>query len=216
MRRAARLAWVPVALSTSTAFAQGAVPGGCSEPALEHAGEPGCFQSAELKLPAAPKELHWHLYDFQNEAEARREAARHPLAVVTFSHGRVWLHVLADGKLRISTGRKLATAGPLELVPGTAYRARFIESTFTPGMRTRTHAHPGPEAFYVVSGMQCMDSPTRRARVEAGQTFVVDGGPHQQSAPQGRRNVAVVLYPEGQPWMTVVTDWTPSGYCESK
>jgi hypothetical protein len=22
-----------------------------------------------------------------------------------------------------------------------------------------------------------------------------------------------VLYPEGQPFMTVVTDWTPSDYC---
>jgi mannose-6-phosphate isomerase-like protein (cupin superfamily) len=206
-------AWLPAALSASTAFAQGAVPGGCAEPALEHAGEPGCFQSAELTLPAAPKELHWHLYEFRSEDQARSEAARHPWAAVTHSHGRIWLHVLAEQKPRVANGRKLATAGPLRLTAGTAYRARFIESIFTPGMRTRTHSHPGPEAFYVVSGAQCMDSPTKRARVEAGQTFVVDGGPHQQSAPDGRRNVAVVLYPEGQPFMTVVTDWTPSDYC---
>jgi quercetin dioxygenase-like cupin family protein len=106
--------------------------------------------------------------------------------------------VLADREARVANGRRLPTAGPLTLEPGVPYRARFIESIFTPGMRTRTHVHPGPEAFYVVSGVQCMESPTRRARVEAGHTIVVEGGTvHQQSAPRGRRNVAVVFYPEG-------------------
>ena len=206
---AALLAWMPAA----SALAQGAVPGGCAEPALEHVGEPGCFMAAELKLPAAPKELYWHVFDFRNEGQARTEAERQTSAAVTHSHGRIWLHVLADGELRIESGRKLARAGPLRLDQGAAYRARFIESIFTPGMRTRTHSHPGPEAFYVVSGTQCMETPTRRARVEAGHTFVVDGGVHVQAAPRGRRNVGVVLYPEGQPFMTVVTDWTPSDYC---
>ena len=82
------------------------------------------------------------------------------------------------------------------------------------GLASPVHVHDHEaEAFYVVSGTQCMETPTRRARVEAGHTFVVDGGVHVQAAPRGRRNVGVVLYPEGQPFMTVVTDWTPSDYC---
>jgi hypothetical protein len=54
------------------------------------------------------------------------------------SHDRIWLHVLAHREARVANGRSLATAGPLTPEPGVPYRARFIESIFTPGMRTRT------------------------------------------------------------------------------
>lgn len=80
-------------------------------------------------------------------------------------------------------------------------------------MRTRSHAHPGPEAFYVVDGVQCMESRSDRRMVRAGGTYVIESGAHVQAAPRGRRNIAVLIVPEGAPWIEIVNDWTPSDFC---
>ncbi len=90
--------------------------------------------------------------------------------------------------------------------------ARFLESHFPPGMRTRVHSHPGPEGFYVVAGEQCMDTPNGRRKIGAGGTFIVAGGAHMQAAPSGRKNIAVVFYPPGVPWMRM-EGWQPSNFC---
>ncbi len=64
-------------------------------------------------------------------------------------------------------GQRRAKIGPLE-VPNGPVTAHFPEAIFPPGMRTRVHSHPGPEAFYVVEGEQCMERPpTRSASVRA-------------------------------------------------
>jgi len=81
-------------------------------------------------------------------------------------------------------------------------------------MRTRVHSHPGPEAFYVVEGEQCMDTPAGAKTIPAGGTFIAQAGPHLQAAPAGRKNIAVVFYPEGQSWMQMET-WQPSGFCDA-
>ncbi len=106
-----------------------------------------------------------------------------------------------------------ALVGPIRPTSGKPHIARFLEADFTAGMATRTHAHPGPEAFYVVSGEQCMETPTERKMLGEGETYIVERGVHLQAAPKGRQNLVVVLHEEGVPWSTVVTDWTPSGYC---
>jgi quercetin dioxygenase-like cupin family protein len=88
-----------------------------------------------------------------------------------------------------------------------------MESIFTPGMRTRVHSHPGPEAFYVVDGEQCVETPKARQKLRAGDTFIVAPGPHVQAAAKGRRNLTLALYPAGSAWMTLETSWTPSQFC---
>ena len=77
--------------------------------------------------------------------------------------------------------------------------ARFLEPIFPLGMKTRGNAQPGPEAFYIVDGEQCMESPTHNARLPAGQTYIIDAGPHLQAAPTGRRNLVALIRPEDEP-----------------
>jgi len=190
-----------------------AVPGACAAPASEHRGEPGCYLTAELAIRSAPSQLYWHIYTFPGETEAAGEAARHELSVVTTTHGRTWLYVLGSRGARLRGGTRRAVVGPLRLRAGTPVLARFIESVFPPGMRTRVHAHPGPEAFYVVEGEQCMETPTSHRRVPAGGTYVVQGGPHVQAAPQGRRNIAVVFHAPDQAWMQLGQTWEAGDFC---
>lgn len=80
-------------------------------------------------------------------------------------------------------------------------------------MQTRVHSHLGPEAFYVVEGEQCMETPDDKRLIPAGGTYVVERGPHIQAAPKGRRNLILILSPKGQPAVVPGADWQPTGFC---
>ena len=189
------------------------VPGGCSAPAAENQDQPGCYLSAELQLASAPPSLYWHIHEASDLATATAEARRHPWSRVIRSHSRDWLYVLSESSARIDFGIHKSTIGPLALPAGRPTTIRFIESVFPPGMQTRVHAHPGVEAFYVVEGEQCMETPSERIRIPAGGSFIVPGGPHVQTSPKGRRNLAMLAVPERAPWMTLETDWKPTEFC---
>ncbi len=103
--------------------------------------------------------------------------------------------------------------GPFNLPAGRPVTARFLESTFPPGMRTRVHSHPGPEAFFVIEGEQCVDTPAGHATIHAWESRIVEGGAHVQAARKGRRSLVLILARAGEPWMTPETGWVPSDYC---
>ena len=189
------------------------VPGQCVAPAAENVGKPGCFRAAEIRIDAAPAELWWHVREYPNVASAEAAAIGHRWAATATSHGRAWLFALGGRDERFAGGRRRARVGPLRPPAGEVVTARFMESTFTPGMRTRVHSHGGPEAFYVVDGEQCVETPSQRRKLGAGDTFVVPPGPHVQAAARGRKNITLVLYPSQSAWMTLERDWTPSQYC---
>lgn len=189
------------------------VPGMCSAPADQNVERAGCYLSTELDVSGAPESLFWQIYEFTDRREAAREAARHRWATTVVAHQRTWLYVLSEHGEPIRGGAKKASIGPLRKPSGTVH-ARFMEANFPPGMRTRVHSHGGPEAFYVVEGEQCMDSPSDRQKLMAGSTYIINGGPHVQTAPHGRRNLVLVLAPTNQPWSVVRTDWTPSHFCD--
>lgn len=191
-----------------------AVPGLCSAPAAEHVGQPGCYLSAELAIEAGSEPVYWHIVEFPDPASARAEAAGHRWATVVTAHGRHWLYVIGPEDEAINSGAPPAVVGPLRRPGDGPLTARFLESIFPPGMKTRAHAHPGPEAFYVVEGEQCMDSPTGQARIAVGESYILEGGPHLQAAPTGRRNLVALLIPADEGWMSLTPEWTPSNYCD--
>ena len=188
------------------------VPGLCTEAATAHVGEPGCYLSAEIDLAGAGATLHWHLHEFADLASAKVAAARLPHALVVQAHGRVWLHALGPANLRIEGGTPRADVGPLDVPPHG--KARLLESWFPPGMKTRAHAHPGPEVFYVVDGEQCVETPEGRRLIQAGEHFTVSAGAHLQAAPRGRRSIVLLLVPADAAWMQLTPDWQPQGLCD--
>lgn len=190
-------------------------PGACEAPAAANRGKPGCYLTVEIPVQSPTDSMYWHIVSFESEKEANTEASRHKVATVTESHGRIWLHVLGAQRDSMRTGVRKAVVGPIRPVSNRPHIARFLEADFTPGMITRTHSHSGPEAFYVVSGEQCVETPTDKRTLLTGETYIVERGVHLQSAPKGRKNLVLVLHEAGTPWTTVETQWTPSGYCNS-
>jgi quercetin dioxygenase-like cupin family protein len=193
----------------------GPIPGQCAEPARENAGKPGCYLAAELRLENPPEAIHWHLFEFPDEASAAAASAEYQWSAVTFAHGRIWLHVLSeDADLTAPGSEAVATVGPMELDRSGPVLVRFLESIFPPGMITRPHSHRGPEAFYVLEGVQCMETADGTRQIRAGETWhMPEGLKHIQGAPIGRKNMALVFGREDELWMDIESDWTPSGSC---
>lgn len=102
---------------------------------------------------------------------------------------------MGDAAEPAAGGIEKAVIGPLALPVGPAV-AHFSEAIFPPGMKTRVHSHPGPEAFYIVAGEQCMETPSDKRMIGAGGTYIVPSGVHLQAAPQGRRNLVLIIAPK--------------------
>ncbi len=157
-----------IAAANGAIGAEPNVPGGCETPASARTSEIGCYFVASEKLGALPVGAqYWHVYTFATRAAA--EAAKGPRATVAESFGKVWLYTLAEQGWRPAGGERAAVVGPLGVKAGRNYTARYMEATFTPGMKTPAHHHPGPEAWYVVSGTQCLETPDGVTAAHAGQ-----------------------------------------------
>jgi quercetin dioxygenase-like cupin family protein len=207
--------FLPMLLMTA-AVAQAdvpSVPGLCTAPVPTDRETPGCYQTSELDLAGAPTKLYWHIREYPTMAAAHAEAANHRWAAVAAAHSRYWLYVLSEAAEPATGGIERAVIGPLALPAGPAV-AHFSEAIFPPGMKTRIHSHPGPEAFYIVAGEQCMETPSDKRKIRAGGTYVVPGGVHLQAAPHGRRNLMVIIAPKGVPFVIPGSEtWAPTGFC---
>lgn len=189
------------------------VPGGCTEQAADHQNEAGCYLLAEFKIEKAPPKLYWYIAEFPSLVDAEAAARGHRWSRAVSTHGRFWLLVIGDGREHVDGGTSRATIGPMSVPPGDMISIRFLTSNFPPGMRTRVHSHPGSEAFYVIEGEQCVETPTARHRVAAGHSYVVQGGLHMQAAANGRKSLVALILRSDAVWSRPEIGWTPSNFC---
>jgi len=204
-----------LACVTTTGAVWAQVPGGCDTPVSQRTNEVGCYLTATEALGALPQgPLFWHLYNYPTPAIAK--AARGSQGTVVESFGKVWLYTIAGPDWRPTGGERVAVIGPLPIASGKQYTPRYMEALFTPGMKGVPHRHSGPEAWYVLSGAQCLETSEGITVARAGQGAVVPEGPPmaiQSVGTEIRRSVLLVLHDNSQPWMTTATDWQPKGLC---
>ena len=78
------------------------------------------------------------------------------------------------------------------------------------------HRHSGAEAWYVLTGAQCLETPDSLIVARAGESAMVPPGPPMAISgvgPETRRAVLIVLHPTAEPWVSPATDWAPAGRC---
>lgn len=213
---AARAVGVLVILSLGMgepAFAQKGF-GGCL-PANQRTSEVGCWILASEpvgELP--PHEMFWHLDKFSTPALA--EKAKESRGAIVQALGKTWLLTIAEAGWRPKGGERVAQIGPLVVNPETKYRAQYMEAIMQPGMGTRVHRHPGPEAWYTEGGETCLETPQGKQVGRKGTDVVVPGEQPMSLSVSGteqRRSLVLVLYDASKPWMIMATDWTPQGLC---
>lgn len=197
-----------------------ACPFCCTMPVSARTQETGCYIVARQKIDRLPPgQLFWHLYTYPTVRQAK-QAQQASAGTVVESSGKVWLFNIAAANWRPEGGTRVATIGPLQISPGRPYEARYLEGAIPPSRPgTPVHRHPGPEAWYVLSGAQCMQTPGKTDLVRAHGTAVIPGGtPMRVSFPtdETTRQIVLVLYDASQPWMTKAQDWTPTTACPTK
>jgi quercetin dioxygenase-like cupin family protein len=201
--------------STHVASTTVPVPGGCSEPRRSAPDAVGCYLAATRPIGVAPATpVYWHIDRYPTRAAA--ESARGDRGAVAEAHGRVWLFTIADAEWRPMGGERVARVGPLPLVAGRDYVAHYIEGVVPPGARTPAHSHAGPEAWYVVEGTNCLQTPNEVRVARAGETLIVpEGSPMILTGvgPATRHSLALVVHDASRPWTIPAQPFTPKESC---
>jgi len=206
--------WSVLSLETSdSAFAQKGFAG-CL-PISERSGEIGCWILASEPVGQfSAHSVFWHLDKFSTRASA--EQAKERTGTVLPALGKVWLLTIAEAGWRPKGGEHVAEIGPLPVNAGTKYVAQYMEAIMNPGMETRLHRHPGPEAWYTEGGETCLETPEGKQVGKKGVSVIVPGGQPMRLSVTGteqRRSLVLVLHDASQPWMTMASDWTAKGLC---
>jgi mannose-6-phosphate isomerase-like protein (cupin superfamily) len=190
-------------------------PGRCKTPVSQRVTVAGCYLLAEVQLGEMSGPVFWHLYTYPTMAAA--EAARSQNGTAVQSLGKFWVFTLAAQEWRAGRGDRVSSIGPLQIKPGTRYAARYMESILPPAVRDLSaHTHSGPEAFYIVSGAQCLETPDATTVSRAGDSVIVQAGPPMALKGVGTENrsaVPLVLHESTQPWVTRGGTWKPPGRC---
>jgi quercetin dioxygenase-like cupin family protein len=174
----------------------------------------GCFRigiAKDLKLKRAT--IYWHLYSFRNRADA--DIAKTRSGIVVEEDGRVWLSEFGSRNRRLRGGHRIAVVGPLKLLPAESYTAEIAYSVMQPDDRSRVHTHSGPEAWYVLSGAQCLKTPSGTRSARAGATMSVTPNlPMELSATGAKvaRSLTLVIHDSTQEFGTAST-WKPTDAC---
>lgn len=175
----------------------------------------GCFVIASQVLgKLASAQPYWHLYSYPTLAAAN--AARGDSGTVVQTYGKTWLFTIAAAGWNASGGQRIARIGPLPVKSADSYTAVYMAATFVPGMKSRVHRHSGPEAWYVLAGEQCLETPGHKQVVRAGESGIVEEGPPMMLSGIGtaeRRALVLILHDSSQPMTMPAGDWMPAGLC---
>jgi hypothetical protein len=210
-----------VLTAATAAQVPGAIPGRCTEPPSTRTGEIGCYLLANQSIDRFPEgSLFWHLYSYETRAAADSAQAAEPSAVVE-AFGKVWRFTIANASWRATSGERVAAVGPLQIPRADSYVARYMEGTFPPnrGMLTTVHRHSGPEAWYVLTGAQCLRTPDKTMVLRSGEGGTVPSGPPMVLTSIGseiRRSFVLVLHDASQTWQTNTSEWTPTSECPAQ
>ena len=192
---------------------------GVCKPVSERTQELGCWilgeqQVGKLEQPQA----FWQIDTYSTRPEA--EAAKGAHSAVFEAIGKVWLlTVERKGWQPAKAGQRVAEIGPIPVVPGKEYSALFMEGSFSPGMNSMVHTHSGPEAWYVVQGEQCLETPSGKMVGRAGgPPVIVPAGPPMMLTGIGageRRALTLILHPSSELPTQMENHWKPKGLCKA-
>ena len=208
-----------VALALPCSILQAQTGGTCVPVAQRGDRTLGCYITARQSLGPLPADavLYWHIDSFPTLAAA--EAARSGRATAVSSLGTAWLFTLADSAWHTTAGHHVAIIGPVPVIAADSLAAVYMEGVFEPGMKTVVHRHAGAEAWYTLSGAQCLETPHGKLVQRAGEPgMIVPAGVPMMLVGTGstvRRSLVLILQDASQPRSTPAMDWVPAGLCDS-
>jgi hypothetical protein len=177
-----------------------------------------CALLARKRINSLPLDpIVWRLETFASLAAARR--AETTTSIVANAGGRIWLITLATkGQRSFADSDFVAEVGPISIPRARRYDIIVGEAYSRPGASTRVHTHPGPEAWYVINGQQCLETPHGVLRAAAGQGSFVAADTPMKLKVVGTSTRDALFFEVGdaaQPW-TAASKWQSTERCESR
>jgi quercetin dioxygenase-like cupin family protein len=191
----------------------------CAEDGLK-SNDFGCQLLAKVEVTQFPDgPLFWHLNTFPTKQAA--EAARTDSGFAVEAEGQFWLFSFGPEEAAPKQGKLVASIGPLQLISSKLPRAKTYEivaylAVMPPDTYTRVHIHPGPEAWYILSGQQCLETPAGVMKAAAGESMVAQPTTPMRLTNNGsstRRALFIVIHDANQPWTIPTDEWKPTGAC---
>jgi quercetin dioxygenase-like cupin family protein len=192
----------------------------CLEDGLKSS-EVGCLLLAKKEVTRfARGPVFWHLNKFPSRAAA--EAVKGQMGMVVEAEGRFWLFSFGPKHAAPKQGELVASVGPLQMTSDMLPAAKSYEvvaylAVMPARTHTRVHTHPGPEAWYVLEGEQCLETPEGTIKARAGEGAMVRPTIPMRLTNNGsstRRALFIVIHDADQPWMVFTDDWKPTGACD--
>ena len=181
----------------------------------------GCLLLGKKEVARFPEgALFWHLNKFPTREAA--EAAEGQTGMVVEAEKQFWLFSFGPKGAVPKQGKHVASVGPLPLTsdklpPATSYEIVAYLAVMPPKEYTGVHTHPGPEAWYVLAGKQCLETPAGVMKVRAGEGMFAPPTTPMRLTNNGssiRRALFLVIHDAAQPWNIPTGEWKPAGACD--
>jgi mannose-6-phosphate isomerase-like protein (cupin superfamily) len=179
-----------------------------------------CAIVAHKTFTALPKDpVVLRVENFTSAEAAQRAAA--PASVVVEAAEKIWLLTIGSQGERSEAGTFVTEIGPISGIPSAAsYEIQVADADFGPEMNPAiskaVHTHSGPEIWYLLSGEQCLETPSGPHRAKAGEgMFAPTGVPMQLNitGTEKREALFAIVHDASQP-ATTVSEWQPKGLCQ--
>ena len=227
LRSSCLIVSVAAALAFSTSPAtQGQVTGGdahdhrlfaCLDDGLSRHGSTGfgCQLLAKYQVTHfSDMPLFWHVAKLPTRVAV--DSRNGQTAFTVDAGGQVWLFSFGPKDAAPTQGEPVISVGPLPLTPGKSYQVVAYFVVMPVGAHTIVHTHPGPEAWYVLAGAQCLETPAGAMKLAAGEGGVAPPNTPMRLSNIGsttRRALFIVIHDPMLPWGSP-SDWGPPGACE--
>ena len=181
----------------------------------------GCLLLFKKEAPRFPEgDLFWHLTKFRTREAA--EVAKGQSGIVAEAEGQFWLFSFGAKGAVPKQGKRVVSVGPLPLTsdklpPAKSYEIVAYLAVMRPKEYTGIHTHTGPEAWYVLAGEQCLETPAGVMTARSGEGMFAPPTTPMRLTNNGssiRRAFFLVIHDAAQPWNIPTDEWKPSGACD--
>jgi len=156
----------------------------------------------------------WTLETFPTRAAAT--PAITATGAVVEADGKVWLLTVGPHRPVPAGAVRAAEIGPLPLPAAKSYEMMLAYVAVPPGSESAVHVQSGPEAWYVLAGSQCVETPATVLHIDQGHGGIVPADTPLYLIATGtttRRAFFVIVHDAARPFYTEINTWKPRGAC---
>ncbi len=166
------------------------------------------------EFPGRADTVAWNVTAFPTRAEA--ESHWTATSAVIEMDNSFWLLDVAPDLGREGHAQHTSSIRPIPLPPATSYEIIFAYVAVPPGAHSAIHVQSGPEAWYVLAGSQCVETPDTVLHIGRGGGGMVPADTPLYLVATGtttRRAFFVIVHDAQRPFYTEIDSWHPRGKC---